>query len=358
MSIVFRYLTREIFKIFGIVLSMVIGIYVFLDFIEKIDHFMEAGLPFSRAFTFFLLNIPFIVSQITPIGILLAVLIVFGLMNKNNEIIALKCGGISLYYLLKPVLVIGILLSMLLFLISDIVVPITSTKANRIWFEEVKKKFSVTSKEMNIWIKENRSIVHINYYNPANKTIFGVTVNNFDNNFRLIRRVDAKKGIYRDGKWYLFNILEQHLSPKGENDVVRFYDERIETLQFIPDDLKRVIKKPEEMSFRELQRYVSKIEAEGYDAAKYRVDLQAKIALPFVGLVMSIVGVGIAIRGKIKGGLPIGIAYGLGLAFLYWVSYSFCVSLGYGAVLPPFIAVWTANFVFLCFGFFSLLNAE
>ena len=51
---------------------------------------MEAGLPFSKAFIFFFFNIPFIISQITPIGILLAVLVVFGLMSKNNEIIALK----------------------------------------------------------------------------------------------------------------------------------------------------------------------------------------------------------------------------------------------------------------------------
>ncbi|KKL53361.1 hypothetical protein LCGC14_2276200, partial [marine sediment metagenome] len=75
MSIIYRYLIREIFKIFGIVLTLVIGIYVFLDFIEKIDNFMEAGLPFSKAFIFFLFNIPFIISQITPIGILLAVLV-------------------------------------------------------------------------------------------------------------------------------------------------------------------------------------------------------------------------------------------------------------------------------------------
>ena len=53
MSIIYKYLIREIFKIFGIVLALVIGIYVFLDFIEKIDNFMEAGLPFSKAFIFF-----------------------------------------------------------------------------------------------------------------------------------------------------------------------------------------------------------------------------------------------------------------------------------------------------------------
>ena len=358
MSIIYRYLIREIIKILGIVLTLVIGIYVFLDFIEKIDNFMEAGLPFSKAFTFFLFNIPFIISQITPIGILLAVLVVFGLMSKNNEIIALKCGGISIYQMLRPVLTIGILLSILLFFISDIIVPITSVKANRIWYGEVKKKYSVTSKEMNIWIKGNRLIVHINYYHPEDRAIFGVTINNFDKNFRLIRRVDAKKGIFKDGKWNLYQLLEQNLNPETGDYVVTSHENRAESLEFLPEDLKRVIKKPEEMSFKELSRYVQKIEAEGYDATTLRVNLQTKIALPFIAVVMCIVGTGIAVRKKIKGGLPMGVAYGLGTAFLYWVSYSFCVSLGYGGVLSPFLAVWTANFVFLCFGFLLLLNAE
>ena len=94
-------------------------------------------------------------------------------------------------------LTIGILLSIFLFFVSDVIVPITSVKANRIWYGEVKKKYFVTSKEMNIWIKENRLIVHINYYHPKDRAIFGVTINNFDKNFRLIRRVDAKKGFLR-----------------------------------------------------------------------------------------------------------------------------------------------------------------
>ncbi len=358
MSIIYKYLIREIFKIFGIVLALVIGIYVFLDFIEKIDNFMEAGLPFSKAFIFFFLNIPFIISQITPIGILLAVLVVFGLMSKNNEIIALKCGGISIYYLLRPVLTIGIVLIIFLFFVSDVIVPITSVKANRIWYGEVKKKYFVTSKEMNIWIKEKRLIVHINYYHPKDRAIFGVTINNFDKNFRLIRRVDAKKGIFKDGKWYLYQLLEQNLNLETGDYVVTFHENRAESLEFIPADLSRAIKKPEEMSFKELFRYVQNVEAEGYDATTYRVDLQIKIALPFIAVVMCIVGTGMAVREKIKSGLPMGITYGLGTAFLYWVSYSFCVSLGYGGVLPPFLAVWTANFVFLCLGFFLLLNAE
>ena len=52
------------------------------------------------------------------------------------------------------------------------------------------------------------------------------------------------------------------------------------------------------------------------------------------------------------------VVYGLSASFLYWIFYSFCVSLGYGEMLPPVLAAWTTNFIFLCFGVWTLLNAE
>lgn len=358
MPIIYKYLTREIIKLFGIVLITVISLYVVVDFFEKVDDFMEAGLSVSRTFTFFLLKIPFIIVQITPVGILLATLLVFGLMSKNYEILALKSSGVSIYYLLRPVLFLGLLVGTLLFFFSDIIVPLTTGRANRIWLQDVKKRSEVTSKEKNIWIKGNRKITHIKYYNPTSKTIFGITINFFDEKFKLIRRIDAEKGIFEQGKWIMHELLEQTLETESGNYRIIFRDEMTEKLDFLPEDLKRVIKKPEEMSFKELLAYIRKVEEEGYDATIYRVDLYAKPALPFVCMVFCILGIGIAIRGERVESIFFSIAYGIGIAFCYWIFHSFCLSIGYGEMLPPFIAAWTANFVFLCFGIFTLVNAE
>jgi len=358
MSIIYKYLTAQILKYFGIVMTFVIGVYLAVDFFEKIDDFMEAGLPLSKVFVFFLFKIPFIVAQIIPVCILLAVLIVFGLMTRNNEIVALKSAGVRIYYLLKPVLIIGLFFSIILFFLFEVIVPITMAKTNQIWLREVCKESVVISKEKNIWIKGNRMITHAKYYNPTEKTLFGVTLNQFDEDFRLIRRVDAKKGVYSQGKWLLHEAMEQKLNKENMNYDVTFHVKRVEKLNFLPDDLERVIKKSEEMNFNELLAYIKKVEAEGYDARIYRVDLYAKTAFPFVCILMCMAGTGITVRGKIKDGLPVVIAYGIGIAFFYWIFYSFCLSLGYGEMLPPWIAAWTANLVFLCFGALTLLNAE
>ena len=358
MPIIYRYILKEIIKFSGIVLGVVTGIYLVVDFFEKIDNFLEAKVTISKAFLFFILKTPFIIAQVLPVAVLLAVLIVFCIMIKNNEMIALKSGGASIFYILKPVLLLGLFFTLFLFIISEVVVPVTTERSNRIWLTDVKKKNTLLSKEKNVWIKGVSSITHIKYYDPAIKTAFGITIHNFDKNFNLIKRIDAKKGLFKDDEWFFYDVLEQNLTEKDEKRRVKFNAEKEGMLNIMPEDLKKVIKKSEEMSFVELFAYINKIEEEGYDAEKYRVDLYAKIAFPFVCFIMCLTGSGIALKGGAKEAMPVKIAIGIGTAFLYWVFYSFCVSLGYGRMLPPVIAVCTANIVFLCLGGYLLLNAE
>ena len=358
MTVLSRYLSREIARLFVVILVMVIGVYVAVDFFEKIDDFIEAGLPAAKVLRFFINKVPFIVSQITPVGILLAVLVVFGMMNRNNEIVALKSNGISVYSLVKPVAVIGVLLSVLLFFVSEAVVPVTMATANRIWLQEVRNQRIVVSREKNIWLKGDRQIVHIVHFDPGKKAVFGVSVYRFDDRFSLVWRLDAEKGSYAGGRWIFESVMVQVRSPDGTGYSSRFHARKAEDLGIVPEDLTRVVKKSEEMNFKELARYIEKIEAEGYDATSYRVDLHGKFALPFVCIIMCLVGAGIGMRGAVNDGLPVSITYGIGIAFVYWVSFSFCMSLGYGEMLPPFVAAWTADFIFFCVGLLWLLNAE
>ncbi|MGD2270398.1 MAG: LPS export ABC transporter permease LptG [Desulfobacterales bacterium] len=358
MSILGKYLTKEILKYFGIILLMVVGIYLAVDFFEKVDNFLEAGLPAVKIVTFFHLRIPLILSQIAPVCILLAVLIVFGLMSKNYELIALRSSGISVYYVLKPVLSLAVVMSILLFLLADRVVPVTVSQANRIWLGEVKKEPAVTSRKKNIWVKGKRSISHIRYYNPTNQTISRITRYYFDPDFRLIRRLDAKTAYYENGKWDFRDIMEQRLNEATRDYSIVFEAQRFEPFEFLPDDLKRVVKKSEEMNFMELLEYIRDVESEGYDATNYRVELHAKLAFPVVCVIMCVLATGIAFRRKVQEGLALNIIFGIGLIFIYWIFYTFCLSLGSGGKLHPFIAAWLANFTFLCIGIYIFVNAD
>jgi len=358
MTIVDKYLAREILKCLVVVLAVVVSLFVIAEFFNKADNFMEAGLPISRLIRYLQLKLPQIIAQITPIGLLLSVLIAFGLMNKNNEIIALKSGGVSVYYLLRPVLTIAVFLAILLFSLSEIVVPITISKANKIWLMEVKNKPTITSKQRNIWIKGHRAIYFIQYFNPQNQTISGVILNFFDKEFKLTRRVDAKKGLYVQGQWVFYDSMEQVLDEESAIYNVRLHSQKVENVDFLPEDLMRVFKKSDEMNIAELFTYIKEVELEGYDATTFRVDFHARFAYPVLSIIVCLMGTGIAVKRKSREGPSVSIAFGAAMVFLYWVLHSFCLSLGYGGLLPPVISAWISNIIFLCYGVLNLINAE
>ncbi|KPA12529.1 putative permease YjgP/YjgQ [Candidatus Magnetomorum sp. HK-1] len=357
MSLIHRYILKETCKFFLLVLISISMIFFIIDFIERVDNFMETDLPFTRFIEYMILKIPFILNQILPICVLLAILITFGLMIKNNEIMSIKGSGISIYYLLQPVLMFGIVTSLMLFIISEFLLPLTSDKANHIWYKEIKKS-GLSSSEKNIWIKGDQLIANISFFHPANKTAHGITLYFFDKEFHLIKRMDAKTGRYINDKWTFDSPIYQILKKSGETKKVNYPEKLSIPLDFKPEDLVRVVKKSEEMSFSELKSYIEKIRREGYDATMYQVDLHAKCAFPFICLIMSMIGAGTALKQSKISGLAQPIVFGIVAAFFYWMMNSISISLGHAGQLPSLLAAWSTNVIFGSFGMLSLLKAE
>lgn len=358
MTILYRYVTKEILASFLIVLVAVLSIYVAVDFIEKIDNFMEAGVPASRCALYLFYKLPFIFVQIAPVGFLLSILVALGLMNKNNEVIALKSCGIGKNRLLKPTVVLGVLFCAGLFLVAEMIVPVFMVNANQIWLQEVRKKNIFASKTNDIWMRAARQIIHIKQYVPEEKRLAGITIHTFDENFRLIERVDAVAGMFENGRWQLDEAVRQVFETDGGDQRITLHNTMVADIDLNPDDLAQAAKQSDEMGLAELGRYIRKVEREGYGATRYRVDYHSKIAAPFVCIFLSVLGAGIALRGNMREGMPVSITYGLGIAFLYWIFNSFCLSLGYAELMPAVIAAWLANLVFFSLAGFLLLIAN
>lgn len=348
MTILYRYVTREILITFFIVLVAVMSIYLAIDFIEKIDNFMEAGVSAHRCLLYLAFKLPFIAVQIAPVGFLLSILIALGLMSKNNEMIALKSCGIGKSRVLKPTMVLGLCFCGALFITADIIVPAFMAKANQIWLQEVRKKNIYASKTNDIWMRAARQIIHIKQYSPEENRVSGITIHTFDDDFRLVQRVDAETGTFEHGQWQLEDAIQQILEKDSGTYNVALIEKLAVHIDLNPQDLAQAAKRSDEMGLAELRRYIEKVEREGYGATRYRVDYQSKIASPFVCIFLSVLGTGIALRGKLREGLPVSITYGLAITFLYWIFNSLCLALGYAEMLPPVVAAWMGNLVFSC----------
>jgi len=340
-SILFRHVSSSLAKNMAGVLVAVVAVYLAVDFFEKIDDFMEAGLGLDRAMTFFVLKLPFVAAQVAPVGVLLAALIVYGLMARHHEITAYLCGGADPARLFRPLWVLGLAATAVLMLFSETVVPAASQKADRIWLGEVRKEAVQTGRERNLWYRGEGFIARILLFVPEENRAAGLTLYWFDRDWKLVKRLDADRAVFEGTGWRMDRALVQDLS--GPNPGMEEVESLLLTLPFGAADLKRVVRQSGEMTWRELSAYADKVEAEGYDAARFRVDLAARLSFPFVCLVMAFLGGSLALRSKRGEHLAWIMVLAVALAFGYWVIHSLALSLGYAGILAPVIAAWTAN---------------
>lgn len=358
MTCLHKYWLKEFAKFFSIIQVVILVLFVFIDYLSRMERFLNSDITLVGALGYILLKVPFMFVQLTPASILLATITVFGLMNRNNELLAIRSSGVSIYFLVKPAILVSVMLAVLMFFLGETLIPISMSRVNYLKYQVIQKKHNISSARKDIWIKSENRMIHINFYDPVHQAVAGVTITSLNKDFSLESRIDAQKGVFKQGKWVFENIIEQiHAKNSMEYDV-KLSDKKIIPLAVQPEDLGEVLKKSDEMSFSELKKYVGKVEAEGYDATTYKVDLNGKIAFPFICIIMALTGAATGMRSFVKENIPVAIAIGVVIAFMYWIMYGFCLSLGYGTILPPVVSAWSANVFFLCFGILYLINTE
>lgn len=357
MGILGRYFSKELLKYLGIFLFGLVFIYLIVDFTQKIDNFIQANVPTRPMLTYFAYKIPYVMVQMVPVAVVLSVIVTLCLMKKNHEITAMKACGLSVVQLSKPVILVSILISITAFLFSELLVPITSSKSNEIWNIEVNKRIQTSFyRRDHIWYKSKDSIYWIRAFDPEKEVMEDMTFYFFDDSFRLIKRVDASKGIWTGSLWKISKgIIQSAVSPSGF-DLSKFDEIRLKIPEG-PDAFFRTVNRPEEMSYWQLKRYAERIRLEGYDATRYLVDMNIKLAFPMINLVMILIGIPIALSIK-KGGIPLAVFLGVAACFFYLVVFGFSRSLGLSGALPPFLSAWFANVAFFFFGSYLIIRAE
>jgi lipopolysaccharide export system permease protein len=235
---------------------------------------------------------------------------------------------------------------MLDFALAEYVVPSTSTRANYIWSVKVQKRPEPSSfTQEKLWYKSGQTLYNIRVLHVKRQMMEGVTIYTFDNDFHLVNRLDARRGQWDGEAWIFSDGVFLHRAEDGNFTIEGFRQRRME-LNERPDSFQHLEKLPEEMTLGELGRYVAKIESEGYDPTRYRVDFHAKIAFPFTSVIMALMGIGIALYQGKRGGIAVGVAVSVALAFVYIIIFQLVLSVGYAGNLHPLLAAWTPNLFF------------
>lgn len=355
MKVLSRYLIREFLKFLILCQIIFLSIYLIFDSLLKIDNFIEADVSVNIMLLYFLYKAPFVMVQMLPPAILISVIIMFSLMKKKNEFTAMKACGLDILKVSKPIIMISLLGGVALFLFSETVVPYTSSKFNEIWDIEVEKRDPTQFYGMNqIWYKGSNSIFWMLHFDYKNQIMERPTFYFFDDSFRLIKRIDGRWAIWKKGKWKVEDGIIQEVNDKGEYQSKKFDDLYLE-LDETPEAFIRRVKSPEEMSYWQLKRYAERVIMEGYDNTRYLVDLNFKIAFPFIIIIMILIGMPISLRVE-KGGIPVAILLGISICFLYMVALLYARTLGFSGILPPILSAWAANIIFLLVGIYLMMH--
>ena len=169
------------------------SLYLVINFLSKFDNFAEAHISMVRIVPYILYQIPFITVQLIPMASLIGVIILFSQMKKNNEILALKAAGMSVWDFSKPIFAVSLFLTVVLFFLSESTVPYTSFKSNEIYEVEVREKDPGHFLELDhIWYKGSDCIYYMKHFDNKRMVMSEPVLYFFDHAFHLVKRIDCR----------------------------------------------------------------------------------------------------------------------------------------------------------------------
>jgi len=309
----------------------------------------------------YLLNVTpyFLYYPIAPMSMLLAVLVTFGLLQRSNEITAIKATGISVYRIIIPVFVVSALVAGVLFASDQLYLPYTNKRQDELRSRIKGKPPQTYLRPDRKWIfGQHSDIYYYQLFDPDRDSFGGITIFEFDpKTFQITHRIVAERARWSApmGRWVYEQGWERSLNGPAIADYRKFDAATFPELSEAPPYFKKEVKQSSEMNYEELRRYIKDLEQSGFDVVRLRVQLQKKIAYPLITLVMAVLAVPFALSAGKRGALA-GVATAIGIGVFYWTISGLFEAMGNLSQLPPTVAAWSPNLVFGFIGGYLILR--
>lgn len=381
MSTAGNYAARSLLSHLAMTLSGFVAFLLLLDLMNRGDDvLLRHGKSALALAKYAALRLPDLASFILPFAVLIASLLMLAKFARNNEIMALKASGLSFYRLLLNLVPAALLVGLLHFLISDQVVPRTARILQE-WDAAAEPaapakggaagKDAATTPSDNLrltapspgasrsddWIRDGDSYVRIETVLADGKELRGVTIFERQGHAVLNERVSAERALFDGTGWRLFDVQKLSLADGQDRRPQRIAEMPWGT-SLTPNHLTDLTTDPATLSVGEVWRFVSHPDVGSRPADFYETWLLRKIALPLVTIMMVLLAAPVAQGLQRHGGLGAGMAVGVGLGFLYFVTDGLLMTLGEMGTISPMIAAWSPTALFAAIGISALLKIE
>jgi len=337
---------------FFIALLLIIGIVIIFDISEKIDDFVKHEAPLRAIiFDYYLNFIPYFINMFSPLFVFITVIFFTSRLAANSEIIAILSGGVSYRRMMVPYIISAALIALLSLVLNLYVIP--RSNATRIAFEEeyIMRHSTFAGKNVHYQIAPGQ-FVFVESFSSWNNTAYKITLESIEKN-RIVSKLsaesavwDSTKGCWSMRQWFIRDYSE------GLQDKVRI-GERLDTVIALNiADFYRNEKTVETLPIKDLNLLVDTQKMRGDKNVMYAlIERNTRYALPFSAFILTIMGVSLTSRKK-RGGIGWNIALGIALAFLYILFLRFSQMFVYTDTLPPGIALWMPNVIYVAIAAF------
>ncbi|MBP5391972.1 MAG: LptF/LptG family permease [Bacteroidales bacterium] len=341
-----RYIIKKFIGTYVVALLLIIGIVIIFDLSEKVDKFVTNQAPLKLIiFQYYANFIPYFVNMFSPMFVFITVIFFTSKMAANTEIIAILAGGISFKRLMWPYFVSAAAIVAFSLILNLYVIP--PCNKGRLAFEQkyVKKKYENFARNVHYQISPG-NFLYVQSFAPSNNTAYGFSLESIEGH-DIVSKLSATEAQWDSTlqAWklrdYALRTFEDGLETvkTGRSldtaiavTVEDFYRRR-NTVQTLPDG--------------QLRRLIRDQKVRGdKDVMFSLIEQNERWAMPFAAFILTLIGVSLS-SVKRRGGIGLNLGIGIALSFSYILFLRFAQMFVYSGSLPPFIALWLPNVLYL-----------
>ncbi len=342
-----RYVLRQFFQLFFIMVAAVILLFIIVNFFERLDKFVDRKAPFWAIVRFYWFQIPYLYVLFSPVGALLAAFFSVGEMARRYEVLAVKTAGVSVYRFLAPLVGAGILLSLVAFGVNDTLVPEAQHRVREIkTYEMHLESPRAIRRPKDMAFLGEGGILY--YFGKMVRDTLAIQASftQLDSLDRVVRRVDADTALFTHGRWVLLHGTEFWFENGRPRRVEVFQRRAYPEFTQTPAEFLKQRRRLDELNIQGLRRLIRTLSRAGFDTKREEVELQIRFAFPLANLIVLLFALALSVEMRGRGR-----AYGFGLAvfiaFFYWGLLQATRSMAGVGQLNPVFSAWFPNLVFL-----------
>ncbi|MFN2461934.1 MAG: LptF/LptG family permease [Candidatus Velthaea sp.] len=361
MTILDRYLVKELAGPFLFGLSAFTLIFVATQILAIGRLVSEEHAPLIAAVEYFLWQMPYFLLLVIPMAMLLGTLLAMQRLSGDSEITAMKAGGVGLSRIVTPLLIVGLLISLVALFVQEAFVPLANDRADYIKAAVI-EHLNPSAGNLSVVTplpEGGKQVTLANALDAASQSLLGVTVIQENRQGEPQSIIVAKRARYDAPTWTFIDATTRTFSPDGSTTTTNDPTLTIDIGERPSQIAKHATTEdPEQLSRADINAALVSGQLSPQQVRTYAATYQAKLARPFAAFVFTLIAVPFGLRPARGGGAGLGFGVAVAIVFIYYVISTVFLTLGETATWFAGIAAWAPNLLFTLIGLFLLRRAS